>query len=72
MKLPWRALAPIAVAALLALLPAPAGLAPHAWLFFAIFAVAPLVSKTPEGSVSLPYLPGIITFFNTGVYFLQA
>jgi uncharacterized membrane protein len=43
-----------------------------ATIFFAIFAVAPLVSKTPEGSVSLPYLPGIITFVNTGVYFLQA
>jgi len=43
-----------------------------ATIFFAIFAVAPLVSKTPEGAVSLPYLPGIITFVNTGVYFLQA
>jgi L-tartrate/succinate antiporter len=37
----WRwgkAIAPIAVAALLALLPAPPGLPPHAWYFFAIFA----------------------------------
>jgi uncharacterized membrane protein len=43
-----------------------------ATIFFAIFAVAPLVSKTPEGTVSLPYLAGLITFVNTGVYFLQA
>jgi uncharacterized membrane protein len=43
-----------------------------ATIFFAIFAVAPLVSKAPEGAVSLPYLPGILTFINTGVYFLQA
>ena len=43
-----------------------------ATIFFAIFAVAPLVSKAPEGRVSLPYLPALITFINTGVYFLQA
>lgn len=35
----WMKLAaPVALAALLALLPAPEGLAPHAWLYFAIFA----------------------------------
>jgi L-tartrate/succinate antiporter len=40
-----RAAVPIALAAVLALLPPPAGLAPHAWLYFAIFAgvVAALV-----------------------------
>ncbi len=40
MRLPVvvRAAAPIAVAVLLALLPAPAGLALHAWRYFAIFA----------------------------------
>ena len=38
MKSLGRAIAPVAVAALLALLPAPDGLAPHAWLYFAIFA----------------------------------
>jgi uncharacterized membrane protein len=43
-----------------------------ATIFFTIFAVAPLVSKTPERTVSLPYLAGLITFVNTGVYFLQA
>lgn len=43
-----------------------------ATIFFAIFAVAPLVAKTPEETGSLPYLAGLIVFLNTGVYFLQA
>jgi len=43
-----------------------------ATIFFAIFAVAPLVSKSPEGAVSLPYLPGALTSINSCVYFLQA
>ena len=43
-----------------------------ATLFFAIFAVAPLVSKTPEGAGPLPALTAALTFINTGVYFLQA
>jgi uncharacterized membrane protein len=42
-----------------------------ATVFFAIFAVAPLVSKTPEGVGRLPYLTAALTFINTGVYFLQ-
>ncbi len=33
----WRAAAPVAVALAVALLPAPTGLAPHAWRYFAIF-----------------------------------
>jgi uncharacterized membrane protein len=43
-----------------------------ATIFFAIFAIAPLVSKTPEGVVSHPQLPAALTFINTCVYFLQA
>ena len=34
----WKALAPIALALVVALIPPPGGLAPHAWYFFAIFA----------------------------------
>ena len=52
----WRAALPVAVAAILALLPEPAGLAPHAWLFFAIFAgviVALMVEPLPGGAVGL-------------------
>jgi L-tartrate/succinate antiporter len=33
----WKALAPIAITVVLALLPVPSGLAPHAWYFFSIF-----------------------------------
>jgi L-tartrate/succinate antiporter len=33
----WKALAPVAIAVILALLPVPSGLAPHAWYFFSIF-----------------------------------
>lgn len=42
-----------------------------ATIFFAIFAVAPLVSRVAEGS-SLLHLPAALTLINTGVYFLQA
>src|SRR4029077_12795968 len=33
----WKALAPVAITAILALLPVPSGLAPSAWYFFSIF-----------------------------------
>jgi L-tartrate/succinate antiporter len=53
---PWRAILPLAVAALIALLPAPEGLAQHAWYFFAVFAgviVALMVEPLPGGAVGL-------------------
>src|SRR5258705_217015 len=53
---PWRALAPIAVAVILALLPAPEGLPQHAWYYFAIFAgvIAGLMFEPlPGGAVGL-------------------
>lgn len=56
MKPPWKALAPLAVAAVLALLPAPEGLAPHAWYFFAIFAgviVGLMLEPLPGGAIGL-------------------
>ena len=34
----WKFLIPLLVAIALALVPAPAGLAPHAWHYFALFA----------------------------------
>lgn len=37
MTLSWKAVAPIAIAVAIALIPAPAGLPQHAWYFFAIF-----------------------------------
>jgi L-tartrate/succinate antiporter len=53
MKTFGRAIAPVAVALLLALLPAPHGLAQHAWYYFAIFAgvVVGLMLEPLPGSV---------------------
>lgn len=38
MKAKWQLFAPVVVAVVIALIPAPEGLAPHAWYYFAIFA----------------------------------
>jgi len=53
---PWRALVPIAVAAAIALFPAPDGLPQHAWYYFAIFAgviVALMVEPLPGAAVGV-------------------
>ena len=55
-ELPWRALLPVAVTLVLALMPAPGGLPQHAWYFFAIFAgviVGLMVEPLPGGAVGL-------------------
>jgi L-tartrate/succinate antiporter len=52
----WKAIAPIAVAALLAILPAPEGLPQHAWYYFAIFSgviVALMTEPMPGGAIGL-------------------
>lgn len=54
--IPWRPLAPVAVALILALMPAPAGLPQFAWYYFAIFAgviVALMVEPLPGGAVGV-------------------
>jgi uncharacterized membrane protein len=44
-----------------------------ATLFFAIFAVAPLITLQPEGEMPLfAAIPAVVAFVNAGVYFLQA
>ena len=56
MKLSWKAIVPLAVAVVLALLPPPDGLAPHAWYFFAIFAgviVGLMFEPLPGGAIGL-------------------
>ena len=56
MGIPWSVVAPLAVTALLALLPAPTGLAQHAWFYFAIFAgviAALMVEPLPGGAIGL-------------------
>jgi L-tartrate/succinate antiporter len=52
----WKMLAPVAVAMLIALFPPPAGLAPHAWYFFAIFAgviVGLMLEPLPGAAIGL-------------------
>ena len=50
----WRAAAPVAVTGLLALAPAPPGLAPHAWYYFAIFAgvIVGLITEPLPGAAT--------------------
>jgi L-tartrate/succinate antiporter len=52
----WKAIAPLAVALLIALLPPPDGLAQHAWYYFAIFAgviVGLMLEPLPGGAIGL-------------------
>src|SRR5262245_3120806 len=54
--IPWGAIAPVAVAVLIALMPAPAGLPPHAWYYFAIFVgviVGLMFEPLPGGAIGL-------------------
>jgi L-tartrate/succinate antiporter len=56
MTIPWKAIAPIAVAITVALIPPPAGLAQHAWYYFAIFAgviVGLILEPLPGGAIGL-------------------
>ena len=52
----WKALAPIALALVLAVIPPPQGLALHAWYFFAIFAgviLGLMLEPLPGGAIGL-------------------
>ena len=56
MKLSWKAFAPLLVAVAIALIPAPPGLAQHAWYYFAIFAgviVALMLEPIPGAAIGL-------------------
>ncbi len=53
---PWKALLPVVAAGVVALLPAPEGLAPHAWYFFAIFVgviVGLMLEPLPGAAIGL-------------------
>jgi L-tartrate/succinate antiporter len=53
---PWKALLPVIVAGLIAVIPPPEGLAQHAWYFFAIFAgviVGLMVEPLPGAAIGL-------------------
>lgn len=49
----WRYLAPLAVIAIIALLPLPAGLESHTWLYFAVFTgvIVGLILEPVPGAV---------------------
>src|SRR5260370_30344349 len=52
----WKALAPVAITVVLALLPVPSGLAPHAWYFFSIFVgviVGLILEPLPGAAIAL-------------------
>ena len=52
----WKAIAPVAIAIIIALIPAPAGLPQHAWYFFAIFVgviVGLMFEPLPGGAIGL-------------------
>src|SRR5450755_2349242 len=52
----WKALAPIVLALVLALIPPPGGLAPYAWYFFAIFVgviLGLMLEPLPGGAIGL-------------------
>lgn len=52
----WKALAPLVIAGIIALLPVPSGLAPHAWYFFSIFVgviVGLVLEPLPGAAIAL-------------------
>ena len=52
----WKALAPVAISVVLALLPVPSGLAPHAWYFFSVFVgviVGLILEPLPGAAIAL-------------------
>ena len=56
MNIPWKALAPVAVAIIIALIPAPARLPQFAWYYFAIFVgviVGLMFEPLPGGAIGL-------------------
>ena len=56
MNISWKPLAPVLVAIAIALVPAPDGLAQHAWYYFAIFAgviVALMLEPIPGAAIGL-------------------
>ena len=70
----WKALAPIVLALVLALIPPPEGLAPHAWYFFAIFAgviLGLMLEPLPGGAIGLIGIT-VVTVLSQFVLFAPA
>ena len=56
MNLTWKHFAPVVVAIIIALIPAPEGLPQHAWYYFALFAgviVGWMFEPLPGGAIGL-------------------
>ena len=67
----WKAIAPFAVAIVIALIPAPAGLPLHAWYYFAIFVgviVGLMFEPLPGGAIGLIGVT-VVAVFSKWVYF---
>ena len=71
MKIPWKAVAPVAVAIIIALIPAPAGLPQFAWYYFAIFVgviVGLMFEPLPGGAIGLIGV-ALVTVLSEYVFF---
>ena len=68
----WRAGLPAVVGVVLALLPAPAGLAPHAWHYFAAFTTVVLAVVTEPIALAGVGLIGVIGVAVSGLAFSPA
>jgi L-tartrate/succinate antiporter len=71
MNIQWKAVAPVAVAIIIALIPAPAGLPQHAWYFFAIFVgviVGLMFEPLPGGAIGLIGV-ALVTVLSPYVFF---
>jgi len=71
MKIPWKAVAPVAVAIVIALIPAPAGLPQFAWYYFAIFVgviVGLMFEPLPGGAIGLIGV-ALVTVLSEYVFF---
>ena len=71
MNIPWKAVAPVAVAIIIALIPAPAGLPQFAWYYFAIFVgviVGLMFEPLPGGAIGLIGV-ALVTVLSEYVFF---
>ena len=71
MTVSWKAFAPLIAAIAIALLPAPAGLPPHAWYYFSIFAgvvVGLMLEPIPGAAIGLIAVT-LVTVLSQWVFF---
>src|SRR4051812_8893414 len=71
-SLSWRAGLPVGIGLVFALIPTPAGLAPHAWHFFAVFVAVILALITEPIPAAAVGLIGVTLIGVTGLAFSPA